>query len=175
MNTIIAIFRRDVGKLLSRPTACIIMIGLIIIPSLYAWFNIAANWDPYSNTKNIAIGVANNDTGTVLSGASLNVGDKVVQELRANDAMDWTFVSEQEALERTSGYAPGWRRVGPASRPRPRPMRRARICLSGSGPPMRSTRSPAFWWTRRNGCHGTRSGNCPTWLTTSGSRFPATG
>jgi len=99
MNTIIAIFRRDVGKLLSRPTACIIMIGLIIIPSLYAWFNIAANWDPYSNTKNIAIGVANNDTGTVLSGASLNVGDKVVQELRANDAMDWTFVSEQEALE----------------------------------------------------------------------------
>lgn len=99
MKNIIAIFKRDLRRLLASPVAMIIMVGLIIIPSLYAWFNIAANWDPYSNTGHIAIAVSNEDAGTTVAGATINAGEKVVGELKANDAMDWTFVDRDEALE----------------------------------------------------------------------------
>ena len=35
----------------------------MIIPALYAWFNIYANWDPYGNTGNVAIAIASDDKG----------------------------------------------------------------------------------------------------------------
>ena len=58
------IFKRDIGRLSKNIVALIVVIGVCIIPSLYAWFNIAANKDPYGNTANIKIAVANNDAGT---------------------------------------------------------------------------------------------------------------
>lgn len=59
MRTAFHIYRRDIFRLLRNPIALIITIGVCLIPSLYAWFNIAANWDPYSNTKNLKVAVAN--------------------------------------------------------------------------------------------------------------------
>ena len=53
------IFKRDIGRLSKNIVALIVVIGVCIIPSLYAWFNIAANKDPYGNTANIKIAVAN--------------------------------------------------------------------------------------------------------------------
>ena len=47
------IFKRDIGRLSKNIVALIVVIGVCIIPSLYAWFNIAANKDPYGNTANI--------------------------------------------------------------------------------------------------------------------------
>ena len=54
------------------------MIGLFFIPSLYAWVNIKANWDPYANTQNIAVAVVNNDNGVVFNNKILNTGDKII-------------------------------------------------------------------------------------------------
>ena len=53
MKNIWRIFSGDMKRLVRNPFALVIAIGLCIIPSLYAWFNIYSNWDPYANTKNI--------------------------------------------------------------------------------------------------------------------------
>ncbi|TPF92679.1 ABC transporter [Bifidobacterium sp. UTBIF-68] len=71
-----------------------------MIPSLYAWFNILANWDPYSATGNLQVAVANEDRGTSneLVG-KLNAGDQVVSELKDNHQLGWRFVdSEDDAI-----------------------------------------------------------------------------
>ena len=97
----LAIFKRDIKRLLCNPVALVITIGVCIIPSLYAWYNIVANWDPYGNTQNIKIAVANNDKGTTndLVG-ELNAGDEVIDKLKDNDQLGWTIVdSEEEAKE----------------------------------------------------------------------------
>ena len=74
-----AIFKRDIKRLLMNPVALVVTLGVCVIPSLYAWYNIVANWDPYGNTQGIKIAIANNDQGTQndLVG-ELNAGDKVV-------------------------------------------------------------------------------------------------
>lgn len=101
MKKALAIFKRDIKRLLCNPVALVVTIGVCIIPSLYAWYNIVANWDPYGNTQNIKIAVANNDKGTTndLVG-ELNAGDEVIDKLKDNDQLGWTIVdSEKEAKE----------------------------------------------------------------------------
>ena len=87
----------------------IIVIGVLITPALYAWFNINAFWDPYSNTENVSIAVANLDSGTDsdLTG-EVNIGDQVVEQLRENDQLGWQFMGEsaaRSAVERGDVYA----------------------------------------------------------------------
>lgn len=76
----------------------VIVIGILITPALYAWFNINAFWDPYSNTENIKIAVANLDSGadSELTG-EVNIGDSVVDQLKGNDQLGWQFMGEAEA------------------------------------------------------------------------------
>jgi putative membrane protein len=96
---VFCIFIRDAVRLLRNPVAVVITLGVIIIPSLYAWFNIIANWDPYSNTSNIKVAVANADQGydSDLAG-QLNVGKQVVDNLENNHDLGWTFVSRDDAI-----------------------------------------------------------------------------
>ena len=47
------IFQRDLSRLLHNKAAILVLIGVCLLPSLYAWFNIAANLDPYGNTSKI--------------------------------------------------------------------------------------------------------------------------
>jgi len=105
-----AIFKRDIKRLLMNPVALVVTLGVCVIPSLYAWYNIVANWDPYGNTQGIKIAIANNDQGTQndLVG-ELNAGDKVVDQLKENDQLGWTFVDSaadaKEGVESGEYYA----------------------------------------------------------------------
>ena len=93
------IFKRDIGRLSKNIVALIVVIGVCIIPSLYAWFNIAANKDQYGNTANIKIAVANNDAGTENDMlGNLDVGGQIVDTLKENDSLGWVFVSEDKAI-----------------------------------------------------------------------------
>ena len=74
MRNAFRIFRRDMKRLLRSPAAVLVMIGVCIIPSLYAWFNIAANMDPYGNTAGIKVAIANCDRGASSDMISLNAG-----------------------------------------------------------------------------------------------------
>lgn len=101
MRNIIAILKRDLSRIRGSVVALIVAVGLVIVPTLYAWFNIAGSWDPYGNTGNLKVAVANSDNGYMsdLIPVRVNIGDTVVSALRENDQLDWRFVSEFDAVE----------------------------------------------------------------------------
>lgn len=94
------IFKRDVLRLLHNPVAMVITIGVCIIPSLYAWYNIEANWDPYGSTEGVKIAVANEDAGveTELTG-KLNAGEQTIDKLKENHDLGWVFTDAKKAEE----------------------------------------------------------------------------
>lgn len=100
MKRAFEIFRRDVNRLSHNMVAMIVTIGVCLIPSLYAWFNIAANYDPYANTGNIKIAVANADKGTENEFiGELNAGKEIVQNLKENKDLGWKFTNKEKAVE----------------------------------------------------------------------------
>ena len=99
MRNAFRIFRRDMKRLLCSPAAMLVMIGVCIIPSLYAWFNIAANIDPYSNTSGIKVAVANNDKDATSNDLTINAGNEIIKNLKENDQLGWTFTDEENAVE----------------------------------------------------------------------------
>ena len=101
MKNIWKLFRNDIEHIRKSVIGMIVMVGLVIVPVLYAWFNIAGSWDPYGNTGNLKVAVANEDEGYLsdLVPIKVNIGDSVVSSLRANDALDWEFVNEDDAIE----------------------------------------------------------------------------
>lgn len=101
MKKIIALFKQDLLRVRGSVVACIVAVGLVIVPTLYAWFNIAGSWDPYGNTGNLKVAVANSDEGYLsdLIPVRVNIGDTVVSSLRENDNIDWVFVKEAAAVE----------------------------------------------------------------------------
>ena len=101
MRTAFKIFKRDLKRILVNPVAIVIAIGVAIIPSLYAWFNILANWDPYENTSTVPIAVVIEDEGANIGDMGyINAGDMIEDQLKENDQLAWTFVdSEDEALD----------------------------------------------------------------------------
>ncbi|MGO0059710.1 YhgE/Pip family protein [Brevibacillus fluminis] len=99
MNKIGTIYRTDLKKIATNWAAAVVILGLVFLPSLYAWFNIKASWDPYSQTSGIAIAVANNDTGSAIRGKPINLGNEIITSLKDNKKIGWTFVSEEEAIK----------------------------------------------------------------------------
>lgn len=102
MKNIMRVFIRDLKNLNGNITAIIVIIGICIIPALYAWFNIAANWDPYGNTAGIKVAVANMDQGydaTELLPGRINIGDEIVSSLKDNEQIGWTFLDYDAAME----------------------------------------------------------------------------
>ncbi len=101
MKNIWKIFTGDLKKLVKQPFALIIIIGLCVIPSLYAWFNIFANWDPYANTGGIPVAVVSLDQDyTLKDGSVVNMGESVLESLHSNTSVKWIFLdTEEEAKE----------------------------------------------------------------------------
>ena len=99
MRNILQIFIRDVRNAVSNVIGVIVTMGLVIVPSLYAWFNIAASWDPYSNTASLKVAVASADKGyqSDLIPVKINVGETVISTLRANHQLDWVFTDPDKA------------------------------------------------------------------------------
>lgn len=99
IGRIVGIMVHDFIKIFTNPVAAIIAIGVMILPSLYAWFNIHASWDPYGSTNNLSVAVANVDEGTTIQGLELNVGKNIIESLAGNDQIGWQFTSKKKAIE----------------------------------------------------------------------------
>lgn len=97
MKNILKIFKRDIKNIFTNWVAIVVLCGLIILPSLYAWFNIKSSWDPYGSTSGIRVAVVNEDKGTEIEGKKINIGEKVVDELSKNNNIGWKFVSKEKA------------------------------------------------------------------------------
>lgn len=106
MKNVWKIFQRDMMRVRDNVIALVVIIGISVVPCLYAWFNIAASWDPYSNTGNLKVAVASVDEGYEgsLIPIEINIGDKVLSALRENTQMEWVFTTEEKA---TSGVKSG--------------------------------------------------------------------
>ena len=98
---IISLIVDDMRHLMSTIVSTIILIGLVAIPSLFAWFNIAASWDPFKNMNAMKFAVVNNDRGyqSDLLPLKIRMGDQIVSSLHANSDLDWTFTSRNDALD----------------------------------------------------------------------------
>lgn len=102
MKNIWRVYISDLRRITTNVVALSIVMGLCIIPSLYAWFNILSNWDPYgeSATSLMKISVYSEDEGIEMSGINLAIGDMVIESLENNNTIDWTFADNKaEALE----------------------------------------------------------------------------
>lgn len=101
MKNILRIMYGDLTHATKNVIGAIVLVGLIVVPALYAWFNIAGSWDPYGNTQGLKVAVANEDAGyqSDLVPLEVNVGDSVVSALRADDEFDWVFTDEEAAVE----------------------------------------------------------------------------
>ena len=99
MKKVMEIFKRDISRLVKSPAAIIVAVGMCIIPALYAWFNIAANRDPYGNTANIKVAVANNDVGAENKKRTLDAGQQILDQMEENDDLGWVFTDEEDAVD----------------------------------------------------------------------------
>ena len=97
MRNILSIFKADIKALSRQFFAMAIIIAITIIPALYAWLNIFANWDPYGNTGNIKIACASDDVGwTDLEGKHVNMGDTVLQSLAEKDSINFIVYEDSD-------------------------------------------------------------------------------
>ena len=91
------IFRDDVKQLFSSFFIVVMIVGICVIPALYAWLNIYSNWDPYANTGSLKIAFVSDDKGyTGKDGSFENVGDSLREELRNNTDVDWSFLESSD-------------------------------------------------------------------------------
>ena len=98
MKNILHLFKRDVQNVSRSVIGMVVVMGLIIVPCLYAWFNIAGSWDPYGNTGNLKIAVVNTDEGyeSDLIPVEINVGENVTATLRGNENFDWVVLNDRD-------------------------------------------------------------------------------
>lgn len=94
------IYTRDVKNIGTNWVVAVLIGGLILLPSLYAWFNIKASWDPYGQTDQVPVGVVNEDEGATIRDETIHVGDDLVETLKENDSFEWHFVSRDKAMDK---------------------------------------------------------------------------
>ncbi len=99
MKNIISVFLSDWRRISTNVVALIVVMGLCILPSLYAWFNILSNWDPYGPdaTGNIKVAVASSDKGVTIGDNTVNISDNVIEGLKTNDSIGWVFTDDVES------------------------------------------------------------------------------
>ena len=93
-----SLFILDWRRIFKNPIAIFLMAALVIIPSLYAWFNIKALWDPYSNTGELPIAVYSADTGAKFQDKDVEIGDEVIKNLHENKPLGWRFVDSKKQV-----------------------------------------------------------------------------
>lgn len=102
MIKIFRVFLSDMRRMRSNVVAIVIVMGLSIIPALYAWFNIMSNWNPYGESaiSQMKIGVCSEDVGITVGSLELNIGDKMIDGLKENTTIGWVFDdSKDQTLE----------------------------------------------------------------------------
>lgn len=97
MRTILSIYMTDVKSMFKSRRLTMLVVALMLLPSAYAWINIKAVWDPYSNTTGIPVAIVNEDAGAQIEGKSINVGEETVNGLKSNPKLGWAFVDRAEA------------------------------------------------------------------------------
>ena len=99
MKNIFLILKNDLMKIQKNVIAMIVIMGITVIPTLYAWFNISASWDPYGNTGALKLAVASDDKGyeSDLIAVKINMGEQILSSLHKNSQFNWVFTDSKDA------------------------------------------------------------------------------
>lgn len=97
MGNVLRIFFSDLRNIGAHFFSLVIALSVLLIPALYAWVNIYANWDPYGNTGNVKIALASCDLGYIdEDGEYINAGQEIIADICKSEAIDWTPVEDPE-------------------------------------------------------------------------------
>lgn len=98
MRNILKIIVHDFRRLTASVVAIVILMGIIVVPCLFAWLNIFSNWDPFEpeSTGNVPVAVMNADEGTEMLGLEINVGEKFIDTVKGNDQVGWVIVEDKK-------------------------------------------------------------------------------
>ncbi|KML41855.1 YhgE/Pip domain-containing protein [Cytobacillus firmus] len=94
------IYKKDIRSIFTNWVAAVLIGGLTLLPSLYAWFNIEASWDPYSQTNQLPVGIVNEDAVAVVRDKDIHIGNDIVKELKKNGDMNWHFGDRKDAMDK---------------------------------------------------------------------------
>ena len=107
MRNILNIIVHDFRRLTSSVVALVILMGIIVVPCLFAWFNTLSNDDPFKpqSTGRIPVAVVSEDEGTEMLGLNINVGEKFIDAVNGNDMIGWDVLEDKEkAIEENTKY-----------------------------------------------------------------------
>ena len=116
MHNVFRVLMRDLKRIAKAPASWVVILVLIILPSLYTWFNVVGFWNPYNNTGALKVCVVNEDAGAHndLLG-DLQLGDQIVDQLHENTQLGWEFTDYDDAMAKISSgeayAARRWRRL----------------------------------------------------------------
>lgn len=100
MGNVLRVFWRDVKRIAKVPPAWLVVVFLIVLPSIYTWFNVIGFWNPYENTGNMRVCVVNEDKSVEDETLGhLDLGAQIIGELESNDQLGWYFVDREEAMQ----------------------------------------------------------------------------
>ena len=88
--------KKDLMKIIKYIFIGAILVAVCVLPALYAWINIYANKDPYSNTSNIPVAVSSYDKGTYLDGKHINSAEDVMDNLENNKSLDFKIIKSPD-------------------------------------------------------------------------------
>jgi putative membrane protein len=99
MKKVGELFLLDWKRIFKSRAATLLMLALLIIPSLYCWFNVWALWDPYSNTSDLQVAVYSADKAATFQKQKVDIGNQLVAQLHKNKKLGWRFVDSKAAVE----------------------------------------------------------------------------
>ena len=106
MKTISSIFKSDIRAIVKHFFVLVIVLAVGTLPSLYAWINIYANWDPYSEAGNVEVALASRDLGIDLAdGRHVNSAREVIADVE--DEEDIRYVPLEDPEEAVEGVRSG--------------------------------------------------------------------
>ena len=75
----------------------IVLLGIILIPTIYTTIFLGSMWDPYGNVDQLPVAIVNLDKACEYNDKELAVGNELVKNLKENASLDFSFVDEETA------------------------------------------------------------------------------
>ena len=95
---ILRIARIEIASLVRFHKALLATVVVTLIPALYCLIYLFSVWDPASHTGSLAVALVNLDRNVDYKGQSFNVGEEVVQRLKANHTFGFQDSNDELAV-----------------------------------------------------------------------------
>ncbi|WP_433328567.1 YhgE/Pip family protein [Spirillospora sp. CA-294931] len=89
----------ELRRFLRNPLTLIAVVGLMLLPLLYAGLYLWSFWDPYARLKHVPVALVVQDRPAKADGRTVNAGAELAKELKKRQVFDWRTVSEERARQ----------------------------------------------------------------------------